>query len=53
MPLQALFLDEMIIDDTDLITLNSNDDDVFGALKISEFGSAALSFCEVFFIQGK
>ena len=29
MPLQALFLDEMIDNDTELIALNSNDDDIF------------------------
>ena len=29
MPLQALFLDEMIDNDTKLIALNSNDDDIF------------------------
>ena len=29
MPLQALFLDEMIDNDTELIAFNSNDDDVF------------------------
>ena len=29
MPLQALFLDEMIDNDIDLIALNSNDDDIF------------------------
>ena len=29
MPLQALFLDEMIDNDTELTALNSNDDDIF------------------------
>ena len=29
MPLQALFLDEMIDNDTERIALNSNDDDIF------------------------
>ena len=29
MPLQALFLDEMIDNETELIALNSNDDDIF------------------------
>ena len=29
MPLQALFLDEMIDNDNKLIALNSNDDDIF------------------------
>ena len=29
MPLQALFLDEMIDNDIELIALNSNDDDIF------------------------
>ena len=29
MPLQALFLNEMIDNDTELIALNSNDDDIF------------------------
>ena len=29
MPLQALVLDEMIDNDTELIALNSNDDDIF------------------------
>ena len=43
MPLQVLFLDEMTNNDTELIALNSNDDDVFGAYKISEFGTALLS----------
>ena len=53
MPLQALFLDEMIDNDTKLITLNSNDGDIFGAFKISEFGIALFSCysCETFFIQ--
>ena len=43
MPLQALFLDEIINNDTELIALNSNDDDVFGAFKIEKFGIALLS----------
>ena len=43
MPLQGLFLDEMMDNDAELIALNSNDDDVFGAFKISEFGIALLS----------
>ena len=43
MPLQALFPDEMINNDTKLIALNSNHDDVFGAFKISEFGVVLLS----------
>ena len=43
LPLQALFLDEMINNNTELIALNSNDDDVFGAFKIKEFGVALLS----------
>ena len=53
MPLQALFLDEMIDNDTELITLNSNDDDIFGEFKISEFGITLFSCysCEAFFIQ--
>ena len=43
----------MIDNDTELITLNSNDDDNFGAFKISEFGVALLSCYsfEAFFIQ--
>ena len=43
MPLQVLFLDKMMDNDTEHIALNSNDDDIFGGFKISEFGIALLS----------
>ena len=43
MPLKTLFLDAMISNDTEIIALNSNKDDVFGAFKISEFGITLLS----------
>ena len=34
MPLQALLLDEMIDNDTELIALNSNDDDIFDLISL-------------------
>ena len=53
MPLQALFLNEMIDNDTKLIALNSNNYDILGAFKISELGIALLFCysCEAFFMQ--
>ena len=36
MPLQALFLDEMIDNDTKLIALNSNDDDIFHLISLRQ-----------------
>ena len=36
MPLQALFLDEMIDNDNELIALNSNDDDIFYLISLRQ-----------------
>ena len=36
MPLQALFQDEMIDNDTELIALNSNDDDIFYLISLRQ-----------------
>ena len=36
MPLKALFLDEMIDNDAELIALNSNDDDIFYLISLRQ-----------------